>query len=125
MTKSMTAIKHHCLPVSIPIGLLTLTFKIIVTPQEIVMLTETADPPRQIHMDGRPLPKSPDPTWMGYSVGHWEGDTLVVDTSGLNDRAWLDGAGHPRSESMPITERHHRPRLGQMDWGITRHCPKH
>jgi hypothetical protein len=51
-------------------------------------------------MDGRPLPKNPDPTWMGYSVGHWEGDTLVVETIGLNDRAWLDVFGHPRSENV-------------------------
>jgi hypothetical protein len=115
----------QCLPGSIPMGLLILTFKIIQTPQEIVILTETADPPRQIHMDGRPLPKSPDPTWMGYSVGHWGGDTLVVDTIGLNDRAWLDGAGHPRSESMHITERYHRRDFGHMDLEITFDDPKY
>jgi hypothetical protein len=114
----------QCLPGSIPLGLLVLTFKIIQTPQEIVLLTETADPPRQIHMDGRPLPKNPDPTWMGYSVGHWEGDTLAVDTIGLNDRAWLDAFGHPRSESMHITERYHRRDFGHMDLEITFDDPK-
>ena len=56
---------------------------------------------------------------MGYSVGRWEGDTLVVDTIGLNDRAWLDVFGHPRSESMHITERYHRRDFGHMDLEIT------
>jgi hypothetical protein len=115
----------QCLPGGIPIGLLILTFKIIQTPQEIVMLTETADPPRQIHMDGRPLPKNPDPTWMGYSVGHWDSDTLVVDTIGLNEKASLDAMGHPRSESMHITERYHRRDFGHMDLEITFSDPKY
>jgi hypothetical protein len=115
----------QCLPGGIPLALLVFTFKIIQTPQEIVLLSETADPPRQIHTDGRPLPKNPDPTWMGYSVGHWEGDTLVVDTSGLNDLAWLDAFGHPRSESMHITERYHRRDFGHMDLEITFDDPKY
>src|SRR5256886_5143819 len=58
----------QCLPGGIPLALLVFTFKIIQTPHEIVMLSETADPPRQIHTDGRPLPKDPNPTWMGYSA---------------------------------------------------------
>jgi hypothetical protein len=115
----------QCLPGGIPLALLVFTFKIIQTPHEIVMLPETADPPRQIHTDGRPLPKNPDPTWMGYSVGHWEGDTLVVDTVGLNDRAWLDGFGHPRSESMRITERYRRRNFGHMDLEINFNDPKY
>ena len=89
------------------------------------MLSESADPPRQIHTDGRPLPTDPDPTWMGYSVGHWEGDTLVVETNGLNDRAWLDAFGHPRSESMRITERYRRRDFGHMDLEITFNDPKY
>ena len=115
----------QCLPGGIPLALLVFTFKMIQTPQEIVQLSETADPPRQIHTDGRPLPKDPDPTWMGYSVGHWEGDTLVVDTAGLNDRAWLDAFGHPRSESMHITERYRRRDFGHMDLEITFNDPKY
>jgi hypothetical protein len=79
----------QCLPGGIPLSLFVFTFKIIQTPEEIVMLAETADPPRQIHTDGRPLPKDPDPAWMGYSVGHWAGDTLVVDTTGFNERRGL------------------------------------
>ena len=117
--------RAQCLPGGVPFGMLVFTFKIIQTPQEIVILTEINDPARQIHMDGRPLPKNPDPTWMGYSVGHWEGDTLVVDTIGLNDRAWLDVFGHPRSESMRITERYHRRDVGHMDLEITFDDPKY
>ena len=115
----------QCLPGGLPLALLVFTFKIIQMPKEIVMLSETADPPRQIHTDGRPLPKDPDPTWMGYSNGHWEGDTLVVDTNGLNDRAWLDAFGHPRSESMRITERYRRRDFGHMDLEITFNDPKY
>ncbi len=113
----------QCLPGSIPLALLVFTFKIIQTPQEIVMLSETADPPRQIYTDGRPLPKDPNPSWMGYSVGRWDGDSFVVDTIGLNDRGWLDAFGHPRSESMHITERYQRRDFGHMDLEITFNDP--
>ena len=115
----------RCLPGSIPASLLVLTSKIIQTPQEIVILSETANPPRQIHIDGRPLPKNPDSTWMGYSGGHWEGNTLVIETIGLNDRAWLDAFGHPRSESMHITERYRRLDFGHMDLEITFNDPQY
>jgi hypothetical protein len=115
----------QCLPGSIPLAMLVFTFKFIQTPDEIVMLSETADPPRQIHTDGRLLPKDPDPTWMGYSVGRWDQEILVVDTVGLNDRAWLDGFGHPRSESMHITERYQRRDFGHMDLEITFNDPKY
>jgi hypothetical protein len=115
----------QCLPGSIPLALLVFTFKIIQTPQEIVMLSETSDPPRQIYTDGRPLPKDPNPSWMGYSVGRWDGDTLIVNTIGLNDRGWLDGFGHPRSEAMHITERYRRRDFGHMDLEITFNDPKY
>src|SRR5215510_14095451 len=115
----------QCLPGGIPLAMLVFTFKMIQTPQEIVMLSETADPPRQIHTDGRPLPKNPDPTWMGYSVGRWDGDTLVVETAGLNDKGWIDAFGHPRSESMQITERYRRRDFGHMDLEITFNDPKY
>jgi len=115
----------QCLPGGIPATLLVQTFKIIQTPREIVMLPEIVNPPRQIHTDGRPLPKNPDPRYMGYSVGHWEGDTLVVDTVGVNERTPLDIAGHPRSESMHITERYRRRNVGHMDLEITFNDPKY
>ena len=79
----------------------------------------TGDPPRQIYTDGRSLPGDPDPSWMGHSVGTWQGDTLVVQTVGIHTRAWLDGFGHPRSEGMRITERYRRRDFGHMDLEIT------
>src|SRR5262245_49837758 len=115
----------NCLPGGIPLALLVFTFKVVQTPQEIVMLSEAADPPREIHTDGRPLPKDPNPTWMGYSIGRWEGETFVVDTAGLNDRGWIDAFGHPRSESMHITELYRRRDFGHMDLEITFNDPKY
>ena len=79
---------------------------------------------RTIFTDGRDLPKDPNPTWMGYSVGHWEGDTLVVDTAGFNDRGWLDIEGHPHTEALHITERFHRRDFGHMDLELTIADPK-
>jgi hypothetical protein len=74
---------------------------------------------RQIFLDGRELPKDPNPTWRGYSVGHWEGDTLVVETAGFNDRSWLDLAGHPHSERLRVTERYKRVDFGHIQLQIT------
>ena len=113
----------RCVPGGIPIALWVFTFKMIQTPQEIVQLSETADPPRQIYTDGRSLPRNPDPIWMGYSVGRWQGDTLVVETNGLNDQGWLDAFGHPRSEAMRITERYRRRDFGHMDLEIAFNDP--
>jgi hypothetical protein len=68
---------------------------------------------RYIFTDGRPIPKKEDlpygPTWMGISVGHWEGNTFVVDVVGMNDSTWIDQAGHPHSEDLHLTERYTRP----------------
>jgi len=115
----------RCLPGGIPLALMVFTFKVIHTTNAIVMLSEAADPPRQIYMDGRPLPNDPFPNWMGYSVGRWQGNTLVVETAGMNDRGWLDAFGHPRSESMHITERYTRRDFGNMDLEITLNDPKY
>jgi hypothetical protein len=70
---------------------------------------------REIFLDGRPLPKDPNPDWMGYSVGHWEGDTLVIESAGFNDRTWLDDLGHPHTEALRVTERLHRRDFGHME----------
>ena len=115
----------RCLPGGVPLALMVFTIKVIQTPHEIVMLSEAADPPREIHTDGRPLPKDPLPNWMGYSVGRWQGNVLVVETAGMNDRGWLDAFGHPRSESMHITERYTRRDFGNMDLEITFNDPKY
>jgi hypothetical protein len=109
----------YCLPTSLPAAMLVLNVKLIQAPAEIVVLAGNGDPARQIYIDGRSLPKDPVPSWMGTSAGHWDGDTLVVDTTGFNERAWLDGAGHPRSEGMRVTERYHRRDVGHMDLEMT------
>jgi len=90
----------RCLPAGVPAGMFICAFKTIQAPREIVALLEDGDPPRQIHADWRSFRKDPQPSWMGYSVGKWQADTLAVETIGLNDQSWLDGSGHPRSESM-------------------------
>ena len=109
----------HCLPGGIPFSTVITPFKMIQTPVEIVILLEDNNPPRQIYTDGRKLPPDPEPSWMGYSVGQWQGDTLVVDTVGFNDRTWLDALGHPRSESMHIVERFRRSDFGHMEIEMT------
>jgi len=115
----------RCLPAGVPFGAGIYANKWIQTAQEIVVLNETGDPPRQIYTDGRQLPKNPDPIWMGYSVGKWDGDALVVDTIGFNDRAWLDAVGHPRSESLHLTERYRRPDFGHMEVEVRVDDPKY
>jgi hypothetical protein len=90
-----------------------------------VMLYESPNSPhRMVFTDGRDLPKDPNPTWLGYSVGRWEGDTLVVTTAGFNDRGWLDSAGHPQTESLRITERLRRHDFGHLEFDITIDDPK-
>jgi hypothetical protein len=115
----------RCLPASVPFGAGVYAIKMIQAPHEIVLLNETGDPARQIYTDSRRLPKDPDPIWMGYSVGKWQGDTLVVDTIGFNDRAWLDGLGHPRSESLHVTERYRRPDFGHLELEVQIEDPKY
>jgi len=86
--------------------------KIVQTPGLIVMLRESLTY-RQVFLDGRELPKDPNPAWMGYSVGRWEGDTLVVESTGYTDRKWLE-SGYPHTENMRITERFHRGDFGHL-----------
>ncbi len=106
----------RCLPMGIPFAyLVSEPDKIVQTPGLIVMMFESADAHRQIYTDGRLLPRDPWPAWLGYSVGKWEGDTLVVETAGFNDKTWLDAMGHPHSEDLRVTERYRRRDFGHMD----------
>jgi hypothetical protein len=106
----------NCLPQGVPkIDATPLPFKIFQEPGTVVFLYEAFDQFRQVFMDGRALPKNPNPQWFGYSIGKWEGDTLVVQSSGFNGKAWLDQVGHPSSEALRVTERFHRRDLGHMD----------
>ena len=99
-------------------------YKFVNAPGMLVILYEAFHTYRQIFMDGRSLPESPNPTWMGYSVGHWDGDTLVVDTAGFNDKTWIDTSGRPHSDALHVTERFHRRDVGHMDIQVTVDDPK-
>ena len=110
----------NCLPDGVPHGdLLPEPFKIIHSPAVIVMLYEVETTFRQIFMDGRKHPADMSPTWQGYSVGRWEGDTLVIETTGFNDRSWLDARGTGHSTEMRVEERFRRRDYGHMDLTIT------
>jgi len=99
--------------------------KMIQTPQVIVILYEANAGIRQIFTDGRPLPgKDADPWWYGYSTGHWEGDTLVVQSAGFRDLGWLDVEGSPLSDAAKITERYRRPDFGHLEIEVTIDDPK-
>lgn len=109
-----------CLPLGFPMAtLLTPVTKLIQSPTNLVMLLEEGNVYRQIYLDGRPLPKDPQPSWLGYSTGRWQGDTLIVESAGFNDKTVLDGTGHPKSESMHMTERYRRRDIGHLDVEIT------
>jgi hypothetical protein len=115
----------RCLPAGVPrLDSYTHPFKIVQTPELIVILYESQTMFRQIFVDGRELPNDPEPSWMGYSVGRWDGDVLVVETAGFNDQTWLDGLGHPHSVAMRLTERFRRINTGRLDIEIVIDDPK-
>ena len=99
-------------------------FEILQTPGRVLMLFETGNSLRQIWTDGRGHPADLDPTWMGHSIGHWDGDTLVVDTIGLNDKTWLDTAGHPHSDALHLVERIRRMDRDTLENTLTFDDPK-
>ncbi len=116
---------NKCLPSGVPEkDAVTSPFKIMQFPGETVILYESRTIFREIFTDGRPLPKDPNPTWQGYSIGRWEGDDFVVETNGLNDKIWMDTNGHPITEAAHITERFRRHDYGHMDIQITIDDPK-
>jgi hypothetical protein len=115
----------RCLPSGMPRkDAITSPYKILQSPGLIVFLYESRTTFRQIFLDGRPLPKGVQPTWDGYSVGRWEGDTLVVETTGMNGKTWLDSNGHPLSDALHLTEHFRRPDFGHMEIEITIDDPK-
>ena len=116
----------YCLPPGFPrVNGVPFPQKIIQTTNAVVILYETRTTFRQIFLgSNHTLPSDPQPTWMGYSKGRWDGDTLIVETTGFNDKTWLDDAGHPHSEQMKVTERFRRPSFGQMVVDITIEDPK-
>jgi hypothetical protein len=99
--------------------------KFIQTPQVLVILYEASMGIRQIFTDGREMPSDdPQPWWYGYSVGHWEDDTLVVVTKGLRDGEWLDIFGTPITDAGTYTERFRRVSYGRLEIDVTVNDPK-
>ena len=114
-----------CMPVSVPYHQFFNMTRLVQTPTLLVVMHESPNSPhRVVFTDGRDLPADPNPTYMGYSVGKWEGETLVVTTAGFNDKGWLDSAGHPQTESLRVIERYRRRDFGHMDFEITIEDPK-
>jgi hypothetical protein len=118
----------HCLPPGVArlYGHRTAVFflKIVQTPGLIVMLYESDALFRQIFLDGRGLPRDPNPAWLGYSVGRWDGEAMVVDTAGFNGKAWLDDTGLPATDALRLRERFRRLDFGHMEVQLTVDDPK-
>jgi hypothetical protein len=109
----------YCLPGGIPLStMLSEVSKIVQTPGLILIMLELGGT-RQIYTDGRKHMADPSPSWLGYSVGRWDRDTLVVDTIGFNGKSWLDLIGRPQSQQARVTERYRRRDFGHMDIEIT------
>jgi len=110
----------HCLPRGLTNAGALFPYKLVQTPKLLLMIFEDDIPShRQVFLDGRGHPKDPNPLWMGHSIGHWEGDTLVVDTVGFLDKSWLKNQGHPHTEGMRIIERMRRVDLGHLEIEFT------
>jgi len=116
----------RCVPGGVPRSTaVPYPFKIVNTTNNmVVVLYEAVHAYRQIFTDGRPLPKDPNPNWLGYSVGRWESDAFVVESSGFNDNVWLDNNGHPAGEALKVTERFRRKDFGHMSVDVTIDDPK-
>jgi hypothetical protein len=116
----------HCLPMGVmQLDAHPFPKKIIQTPKEVLLIYEgSGTTVREVFMDGRALPKDRDPWWNGYSVGHWEGDTLVVETSGFMDDGWLDIRGSPLTSAGRLTERIRRLNYGYLEIAVTIDDPK-
>lgn len=116
----------HCLP----LGLMQLHMhpqprKIVQSPGVTIIMYEAQSGLRQIFTDGRLLPSQDvQPWWYGYSVGHWEGDTFVVETNGFRDDVWLDINGSPLTNTGKMIERFRRPNYGNLEIEVTIDDPK-
>jgi len=112
---------ERCLPHGIPDAMMVRSgpWKIVQTPRVTLILFEEMNHYRQVFTDGRGFPKDPNPAWFGYSIGKWEGDTFVVDTTGFNDQTWLDDPGHPHTDALHAIERFRRRDFGHLEIDIT------
>jgi hypothetical protein len=109
----------HCLPTGVTTS--AGRGKFVQTPVLLVILAEFPGDTRQVFLDGRPHPNQMEPTWIGHSIGQWEGDTLVVDTAGFNDKSWLGliSNPYPHTEMLHVVERYRRPDLGHLELEMT------
>ena len=115
----------HCMPRGAPrIWTDDYYKRIFEVPGRMLILTERNMQYRQIFLDGRPMLDDPNPTWNGYSVGKWDGDTLVIQTTGFRDDLWLDANGNPLTEKGKLTEKIRRPNFGTLEIEITVDDPK-
>jgi hypothetical protein len=117
---------ERCIPHGIPDGMLVSNspFKIVQTSAEMIILYEEFNHFRQIFTDGRGFPSETSQSWFGYSIGRWDSDTFVAETTGFNDQGWFDDPGHPHSEALRVTERFRRPDFGHMTVEVTIDDPK-
>jgi len=116
---------NKCFPPGAPRSYVTpYPVEIVQTSERLVMLFEYDIVYRIVYLDGRGHPEDLVPTWMGHSIGQWEGDTLVVHTTGFNGRSWLDRVGHPYSEELQLTERFRRVDANTLQVDLTFHDPK-
>jgi hypothetical protein len=118
--------RANCLPDPFPYYHAVDIARFVQAPGVIVILYQgtTNSVHRTVFTDGRKLPDDPNPAWMGYSIGHWDGDTMVVETAGFTERSWLDIEGHPHTDALRITERFRRRDFGHMDLEMTIDDPK-
>jgi hypothetical protein len=125
LAETNDAIYHSCTPPGYPRVLLhPFPLQVVQTPGEVIILFEYDSVRHQIFTDGRPHDTTLGPLWMGDSIGHWEGDTLVADTVNFNDKTWLDRVGHPHSNSLHLIERIRRPNHFHLTDDITVDDPK-
>jgi hypothetical protein len=110
---------ERCLPAGLSLEGAVTPYRLVQTSSLLAIIDEDGDPPRQIYLDRRSHPRDANPSYMGHSVGRWEGDTLVVDSVGFNDRIWLSPGNYPQTEQMHITERFRRPDLGHLEVEMT------
>jgi hypothetical protein len=104
-----------CLPNGIVWAVTSGNAQRVIQSADLLVMFAEGQLPRQIFLDGRKHPADPNPTWLGHSIGRWDGDTLIVDSVGFNDKAWLDLDGHPQTETMHLVERYRRPDLGHLE----------
>ena len=116
---------ERCLPHGIPDAMLPgIPFRFVETPGMTLILYEQMSRFRQVFTDGRTYPLDPQPAWFGYALGKWDGDAFVIETTGFNDKTWLDDSGHPHSDAMKTTERFRRIDFGRLEMQITIEDPK-